>query len=127
METEPDKKLSDLKERLDAGEYAVDPRAVAEAILRRSRDAALLRADLARANSLELTAGLSTACPEGAGGSPQTVCSNPASRPVASRKLTPAFPWITRPIQVIRSAASARVTAASTSLRALGDAHMHSS
>ncbi len=127
METEPDKKLSDLKERLDSGEYSVDPRAVADAILRRSRDAALLRAALAQANSVELTAGLSVARPEGARGDRQTVCSNPASRLVASRKLTPASPWITRPIQVIRSAASACVTAASTSLRALGGAHVHSS
>lgn len=125
METEPDKKLSDLKERLDAGEYAIDPQAVADAILRRSRDAALLRAELTQADSVQFTAGPSI--PEGAFANDQTACSNPANRLVASRKLTPASPWITRPIQVIWSAASACVTALSTSLRALGGAHAHSS
>jgi hypothetical protein len=127
METEPDKKLSDLKDRLDAGEYAVDPQAVADAILRRSRDAALLRSELAGASSLKLSAGPSGGWPRSAGRRPQTVCSNPANRLVASRKLTPAVPRMTRPIQVIRSAASAWMTAASSSWRALGGAHTHSS
>lgn len=124
METEPDKKLLDLKERLDSGEYAIDPRAVADAILRRSRDAALVRAELAQVRKVELSQAPST---RSSNAGDHTACSNPARWPFASRKLTPGSPWATRPIQVIRSAGSACLTAASTTLRALGGAHVHSS
>lgn len=126
MEPESDKKLSELKERLDSGEYAVDPRAVADAILRRSRDAALVRAELSQANALELTA-LPCLVRPAPLDRDQTACSKPANRLVASEKLTPGSPWMTRPIQVIRRAGSACVTAASTTLRALSGAQVHSS
>jgi hypothetical protein len=134
MEAEPDNKLTELKDRLDSGEYAIDPRAVADAILRRSRDAALVRAELARAHAIEFTADptvtwssrpLAGSAGQLKGG--QTVCSNPVRRLVASTKFAPGSPWMTRPIQVIRSAGSACATAASTTLRALGGAHAHSS
>lgn len=127
MEPEPDNKLSDLKERLASGEYAVDPQAVADAILRRSRDAAVVRAELAQVRRLDLAAE-----PDGVLGSEQadggqTECSNPAKGRLASGKQTPGSPWTTRPIQAIRTAGSTCLTAASTTLRALGGTQAHSS
>lgn len=127
MESEPDKKLSELKERLDSGEYAIDPRAVADAILRRSRDAALVRDELSRVNLVEVSGGPGIDWPDGPPDQIQVECSKPANRLVASRKLTPGSPWTTWPTQVIRSAGSACRTAASTTLRALGGVQMHNS
>lgn len=127
MDTEPDKKLSDLKDRLDAGEYSVDPRAVADAILRRSRDAAIVRAELAHQQILGTAR---HAWIEQLGDAPDgrhTECSKPDSRRVASRNLTPGSPGMTRPIQVISRAGSACLSAVSTTLRALGGTHVHSS
>lgn len=127
MDDESDKKLTDLKERLDRGEYAVDPRAVADAILRRSRDMALLRAQFS-----EMRPGPRD--PRGGSGGwgagsfgDQNACSYPSSRLVASRKLTPGEPWMTRPIQVILALGSAFFTAASSMLHTLAGAHAHSS
>ena len=127
MDDESDKKLTDPKERLDRGEYAVDPHAVADAILRRSRDMALLRAQFTETRS-------GPRHPRGGAGGwgsgsfgPQNACSYPSSRLVASRKLTPGEPWTTRPIQVIRAVGSAVSTAASSTVHALAGAHAHSS
>lgn len=127
MQDETDKKLTDLKERLDSGEYAVDPHAVAEAILRRSREIALLRAQFAESGS-------GPRHPRGGSGSrgpgsfePHDACSYPTNRLVASRKLTPGAPWMTRPIQVMRALGSALWTAASSTRRALAGAQAHSS
>jgi hypothetical protein len=115
MEQEQDKKVAELKERLSRGEYAVDPSAVAEAILRRSRDMALLRAECLRVPvSLEETA--------------QSACSKPVSGPAASVNVTPAgspgVAWTARPIQVMRTAAESFVEIA---LRAAGGTQTQSS
>lgn len=76
---EPDTKVEDLKGRIARGEYTVDPRAVADAILRRARR-----------------------------GATQTECSYPAKPdgpgpPGASMKTAPGSPWlrVTWPIQAI--------------------------
>ena len=124
VDEEPDKKLSDLKQRLADGDYAVDPQAVADAILRRSRDIAILRAEMRES-------GLRIASPDlrrgQVRGSDQSECSYPANRLVASTKATPASPLAARPIQLIRAAGSALRTAASSARDALGGAQPQSS
>jgi hypothetical protein len=118
MEREHDKKVDELKELLDRGEYAIDPSAVADAILRRSRDQALLRAEC-RAVPTEdnRTQRLD-----------QSECSYPESGPVASVNSTPgrmpAPGTVTRPIQAIRDALA---SAASIAVRAPGGAQTQSS
>lgn len=115
MDKESDKKLADLKERLDRGEYAVDPAAVADAILRRSRDMALLRTNVRQLRR-----------DQGEAEEDQTRCSYPVSGLVASRKLTPGSPLTTRPIQVIRGLRAAVASAFSTTFRAPSGAQTQS-
>lgn len=127
MEDQADKKLADLKDRLDNGDYAIDPHAVADAILRRSRDMALLRAELGSTPSSRDRRGGPTGLAGGTSPTAQSVCSYPSRGLAASWKLTPGEPWMTRPIHVIRAFGSALATAASNTARALGGAQAHSS
>ncbi len=116
MENESDNKVNELKERLDRGEYAVDPSAVAEAILRRSRDLALLRSDCQIRRH-----------EQPARRPDQSRCSYPTSGPDAPTKLTVGFPWTTRPIHVIDVAGAALRNVVSTTVRVLAGAQMQSS
>jgi hypothetical protein len=115
MDNESDKKLDELKERLDRGEYAVDPAAVAEAILRRSRDMALVRAHVRQLRRYAEE-------PK----DDQARCSYPVNRLVASTKLTPDSPLITRPIQVMRRLRETLASAFSATFRAPGGAQTQS-
>lgn len=129
MEHPAEKKLADLKERLASGEYAIDPQAVADAILRRSREVALLRATAemrATPSSNDLRSG-PTGRPGGGSSTPHSTCSYPSRRLAASWKLAPGEPWMTRPIHVIRTLGSALATAASNTARALGGTQAQSS
>jgi hypothetical protein len=127
MEDQADEKLADLKERIASQDYAIDPRAVADAILRRSRDMALLRAEMRPTPPAPGPRGGPTGLTGGGSSCAQSRCSNPSSRLAASWKLTPGEPWMTRPIQVIRAFGSALAKAASSPGRALGAAQTHSS
>ena len=98
-------KLGTLRERLARGEYDVDPVAVADAILRRWRELALVGEQR-----------------EG-----QSECSNPASEPPASVKRAAGRPARTRPIQVIRTASFVLANFASISLRPRGGMQTQSS
>jgi hypothetical protein len=84
----------DLKQRIEAGEYTVDPTAVADAIVRRLRDIATAQ----RENDMR-RADCSAA---GAGEQAQKLCSYPASSAGPSVNTTPAGPGTTAPIQIKR-------------------------
>jgi Anti-sigma-28 factor, FlgM len=75
-------RVAEIKRLVDLGEYRVDPRAVAEAMI--------LRAE----REIEATRR------RRAGSSAQKACSYPDSSPPASVKLTPARPSTTPPIHV---------------------------
>lgn len=127
MEDQANKKLADLKDRLASGDYAIDPQAVADAILRRSRNVALLRADGRSTPPPPASRRGPTGLTGGGSSSTQSRCSNPSRRLAASWKLTPGEPWMTRPIHVIRAFGSALATATSSAARALGGAQAQSS
>lgn len=114
MDKEADKKVAEIKERLARGDYAVDPSAVADAILRRSRDMRLGRAEMRAHGS--------------ARGSGQTSCSYPRSSSEESRKTTLGVSAVlARPIQVIRALWGRLARALSIRPRALGGAQTQSS
>jgi hypothetical protein len=114
MEEQLDKKVAELKDQLQRGDYTVDPDAVADAILRRLRDLVAFRVELVD------DAESSSSPPF------QSRCSYPVSGADLSAKLTPE-PRIARPIQVIRAAGEALVSAASSVARAGGGAQTQSS
>ena len=133
MDKDAEQKLEELKDRLDRGEYAVDPVAVADAILRRSRELAARRAEMraldAKRTELEGSPGA-----EGLQGTDcdlrprQSECSYPEGTPSAEpANLTPGGPARTRPIQLIRTVLDACSRFASSALRALGGAQTQSS
>jgi hypothetical protein len=117
MEQESSKKLAELKDRLERGEYAIDPAAVADAIIRRSREAAVLRTECRelqrRENARDRPA--------------QNECSYPSSSFGPSVNRMPAGPALTSPIHVIRTLGSRLASRLSTALRAAGGMHAHSS
>jgi hypothetical protein len=100
-----EQKVGALRERLARGEYDVDPVAVADAILRRWRERALL--------------------PERS--ATHSECSKPVSDPSASVKRAAGAPLTARPIQVIRTASFVLANFASISLRPPGGAQTQSS
>jgi len=79
-----EQRVADIKQRIERGEYRVDPQAVADAILKRARDRAA--ASSARAADKE----------------PQNECSYPDRDPEASLNVTPWGPSRTRPTHVSR-------------------------
>lgn len=79
MDEDREQKVAEIKERVERGEYRVDPDVVADAILRRLWELAAERAER---------------------GTPQNECSYPNRSPAASVNLTPAGPSRTRPIHV---------------------------
>src|ERR1700731_4735521 len=79
MDEDRDQKMAEIKQRVQRGEYRVDPDVVADAILRRLREFAAVRAER---------------------DTPQNECSYPDRAPAASVNLTPAWPSRTRPIHV---------------------------
>ena len=81
MDQDREQKVAEIKQRVERGEYRVDPDVVADAILRRLREFAAARAKRV---------------------TPQNECSYPDSSPAASVNLTPAGPSRTRPIHVSR-------------------------
>ena len=83
-------KMGELKQQIEAGEYLVDPNAVADAIVRRLRDAAAGRSDVVRRVGRA----------ERLRGNCQNECSYPTSSPSPSVKTTPAGPSTTEPIRV---------------------------
>jgi Arc/MetJ-type ribon-helix-helix transcriptional regulator len=82
MDDDREQKVAEIKQRVERGEYRVDPDVVADAILRRLRKLAAERAERAE---------------------PQNECSYPDRSPSASVKLTPAGPSRTRPTHVRRT------------------------
>jgi hypothetical protein len=120
MDEKSDRKVTELKDRLDRGEYTVDPGAVADAILRRARDMAMLR-EHAQRHLMTLDDGAAE---------PHTACSYPDSSPspVASvnttRGSSPSRGRRARPIHVIGELAG---NLASITLRAPGGAQTQSS
>jgi hypothetical protein len=133
MDKEADKNVADskrrvdeLKDRLDRGDYAVDPAAVAEAILRRSRDHALVRA--ASRNGFAAFELTEEDWPESAAGPDQNACSYPRRGETASVKVTRGWSvFTTRPIQAIGAAGSTLARRVSIIARAAGAAQMQSS
>ena len=81
MNNTDEPRLAELKQLIERGEYEVDPRAVADAIVER------LRALAASASHTDER---------------QKECSYPDSSPSASVNTTPAGPGTTRPIHVSR-------------------------
>jgi hypothetical protein len=84
MNEASEQRLADIKRRIERGEYRVDPKAVADAILQRAR--ARAAASSARAPDQER----------------QNECSYPDRDPEASLKVTPWGPSLTRPTHVSR-------------------------
>lgn len=118
-------RVDELKERLERGEYAVDPGAVADAILRRAREMAMARRDHWWREA-ELPQGDEPEPPD------QSACSYPVSataRPLASVNVTPpgSPSRLTTPIQVIRQLGFKLASALSTALCAAGGAQTQSS
>lgn len=81
MNQASEQRLAELKQRIEQGEYEIDPRAVADAIIDRLHGVAVAAA-YAREH--------------------QNECSNPESSPSASVKTMPAGPGRTRPTQANR-------------------------
>jgi hypothetical protein len=83
-------KMGELKQQIEAGEYLVDPTAVADAIVRRLRDAATGHTGAVRRNDRA----------ERLRGNGQNACSYPNSSSEPSVNTTPAGPSTTEPIKV---------------------------
>jgi hypothetical protein len=99
-------KVSDVRDQIRQGEYRVEPKAVADAILRRLRDLAAARSERvrtwerawAREHRLQMR------------------CSYPESAPSPSVKTTSGGPARTRPIGVMASVIARLASALSTAL-----------
>src|SRR5690242_6404619 len=83
-------KMGELKQQIEAGEYLVDPTAVADAIVRRLRDAATGHTGVVRRNDRA----------DRLRGNGQNACSYPTSSSEPSVNTTPAGPLTTEPIKV---------------------------
>ena len=90
MNKDREDKMGELKQQIEAGEYLVDPTAVADAIVRRLRDAATGHAGTVRRNDRA----------ERRRGNGQNACSYPTSSAEPSVKTTPAGPSTTEPMKV---------------------------
>lgn len=83
-------KMGELKERIEAGEYRVNPTAVADAIVRRLRDAAKGHGGVVRREGPVERRPVNG----------QNECSYPTSSPSPSVNTTPAGPSTTEPMNV---------------------------
>ena len=111
MEDQTDEAMTELKARIETGEYQVDPRAVADALLRHLADLRRARSEHVRVDD----------------GRVQSVCSYPTSDPSESAKTMVGGPLRTRPIQ-LRLGARPWVPSASSALaRAFGGTQTQSS
>jgi Anti-sigma-28 factor, FlgM len=110
-------KVTEIKHRIERGEYRVDPRAVADALLRRLRESAQGRPEHLNAAERALADELFR----------QIECSYPASSPGASVNATPARPSSTRPTQVRPTVLKRSDHMVSIALRALAGTHTQSS
>ncbi len=90
MNKDREDKMGEIKQQIEAGEYLVDPTAVADAIVRRLRDAAGGHTGAVRRNDR----------PERRRGNGQNACSYPPSSPGPSVNTTPAGPSTTEPMKV---------------------------
>lgn len=99
-------KVAQLKEKIESGEYLVDPTAVADAIVNQIRDLADARAEHVFS---------------------QNECSNPTKASVASTNVTPASPSTTDPIHVSPTLLKRVVDILSSPAQALGGKQTHSS
>lgn len=90
MNKDREDKMGELKQQIEAGEYLVDPTAVADAIVRRLRDAAAEHTGIVRRNDRA----------DRLRGNGQNACSYPTSSPSPSVNTTPACPSTTSPMKV---------------------------
>jgi hypothetical protein len=118
MSADREDNVRDLRQQIEAGEYRVDPTAVADAIVRRLRDIAAAREEIIRqAESTQRD-----------GEQIQNECSYPDSLSSPSVKTTPAGPDTTDPIQVRPTSRSSPLVALADSiLRALSGTQTQSS
>jgi len=91
MNKDREDRMGALKQQIEAGEYRVDPTAVADAIVRRLRDVAAARSDIVQQSERARHTN---------GKHGQNECSYPTSSPAASVNTTPAGPATTDPITV---------------------------
>src|SRR5436853_60865 len=91
MDENQQKKLSEIKDMVERGEYHVDPGLIADAIARRVRQRATARAERPRGERDPRRPGREP---------PQSECSYPDNVPSASVKTRPGGPSTTRPIHV---------------------------
>ncbi len=89
MEADPEK-VADMRDRIEQGEYQVEPQAVADAILRHLNELALARQEHVGSSERAWQRAWDV----------QTECSYPESEPRASGKTTPGGPATTRPTTV---------------------------
>jgi hypothetical protein len=104
-----DEHVAKLQGQIARGEYEVDPRAVAEAIITKLRLRALARARLQQSPSADKE------------------CSKPDSDPSTSMNVTPVSPSTTRPIQVSPAPLGQAALAVSAAARAVGGIQAQSS
>lgn len=90
MNKDREDKMGELKQQIEAGEYSVDPTAVADAIVRRLREAATGHTGIVRRNDRT----------ERLRGNGQNACSYPTSPPSPSVNTMPAGPSTTEPMKV---------------------------
>ena len=90
MNKDREDKMGELKQQIEAGEYRVDPTAVADAIVRRLREPATGHGPAVRRSDR----------PERRRGNGQNACSYPPSSTGPSVKTTPAGPSTTEPMKV---------------------------
>ena len=90
MNKDREDRMGEIKQQIEAGEYLVDPTAVADAIVRRLRDAAGGHNVVVRRSDR----------PERRRGNGQNACSYPPSSTEPSVKTMPAGPSTTEPMKV---------------------------
>jgi anti-sigma-28 factor FlgM len=114
---EDHEKVADMREKIEQGEYRVEPKAVAEAILRRLRDLAAARSEHVgpRERAWAREYGF------------QTECSKPESAAGPSVNTMPADPSSTVPTTVKPTVLDRLASAVSTAMRAEGGTQTQSS
>lgn len=104
---EDHEKVADMREKIERGEYRVEPTAVADAILRRLQELAVARGEHVAADEQ------AWAHTHGS----QIECSYPERDPRAPRKMTPGAPSTTRPTTVRPTVIERLANVVSTTLK----------